>query len=82
MSQAVSDVQVSVSASAGSSAPAEAPFDLNAGFLGTGSSTMVELAYIAMLLILVYIAHGMYRYYLPDFSISAKIFAALGLRDS
>ena len=79
MAEAVSNVVVSVGAGAGDGL--EAALDLNHGFLGTGASTMVEISYIAMLMIVVYIAHGALRYYVPGFSLSATIFGVLGLRD-
>lgn len=79
MSQAVSDVVIGVSADSGSSNAAAAPFDLNAGFLGTGASSMVEVSYIVMLLIVGYIAYGTFRYFMPDVRITSKIMTALGL---
>ena len=81
MSEAISNVAVGVGSGAGSSDGLEAALDLNSGFLGTGSSTVVELSYIAMLMIAVYIALGAVRYFMPGFSLSATIFGALGLRD-
>lgn len=80
MSEVGFDIEVGQSAVGASNGGAEAAFDLNAGFLGTGASSVVELSYVAMLLIVVYVAHGTFRYFLPDVRITAKIFSALGLR--
>ena len=53
---------------------------LNGGFLGTGSSTLVELSYVAMALIAGYVAIGTVRYFFPDLNLTAKLAEALGLR--
>lgn len=81
MSQVVSGLQSGVSAGASSSDGFEAVTSFNQGFLGTGASTLVELSYIAMLLIFGYAAHGTFRYFLPNVRIMATIASTLGLRD-
>lgn len=53
----------------------------NDGFLGTGSSLLVELSYIAMALIAAYVAFGIVRYFLPDVRIVGKILEAIGLQE-
>ena len=60
----------------------EAFTNLNAGFLGTGSSTLVELAYLVMVLIAGYVAVTTVRYFLPETRFLNTIAAALGLRNS
>lgn len=81
MSEASSDIVAGLSSGTVAHSGVEAGLDLNQGFLGTGSSTLVELSYIAILMIAVYIAHGALRYFMPGFSLSESIFGALGLRD-
>ena len=60
----------------------EAFANLNGGFLGTGNSSLVELAYLAMVLIAVYVAITTFRYFLPETSILNAVAKALGLRDN
>ncbi len=81
MSDVASDVVVASNAAGNPSDGFEAVANLNAGFLGTGSSALVELSYVAMVLIAGYVAHGTYRYFLPDFSITTTVAGVLGLRD-
>ena len=60
----------------------EALANLNAGFLGTGYSSSVELSFIAMALIFGFVAISMFRYFLPETRFLHSVAAALGLRDS
>ena len=50
------------------------------GFLGTGYTTAVELSFIAMAMIALYVAIGTFRYYYPDARIMASLAENLGLR--
>ncbi len=55
--------------------------DLNGGFMGTGYSTDVELAFIGMALIATYVAVSTARYFLAGTRIAATVAGALGLRE-
>ena len=55
--------------------------NLNAGFLGTGYSSSVELAAIAMALIFGYVAISTVRYFLPETRFFSMITESLGFRD-
>ncbi len=78
MSEAVSDVVI---ASNTGGDGFERVANLNAGMFGTGNSTLVELSYVAMVLIVGYVVHATFRYFLPGFSVTKAIVGALGLRD-
>ncbi len=54
---------------------------LNAGFLGTGYSSSVELSFIAMALIFGYVAISTVRYFLPETRFFDIITESLGIRD-
>ncbi len=54
---------------------------LNAGFLGTGYSSSVELSFIAMALIFGYVAISTVRYFLPETRFFDIITESLGFRD-
>ncbi len=54
---------------------------LNAGFLGTGYSSSVELSFIAMALIFGYVAISTVRYFLPETRFFDFITESLGFRD-
>ena len=60
----------------------EAIVNLNDGFLGTGYSSSVEISFIAMALIFVYVAISTVRYFLPETMFLNTVAEALGLRDS
>lgn len=81
MSEVVSDVVVASHTAGNPNEGFEVVAKLNAGFLGTGYSTMVELSLVVMVLIVGYIARGTLRYFLPDFSVTKAVAGALGLRD-
>ncbi len=55
---------------------------LNAGFLGTGYSSSVELSFIAMALIFGYVAISTVRYFLPETRFLNTVVEALGFRNS
>ena len=55
---------------------------LNDGFLGTGSSSVMELSFVAMALIAIYVAHSTVRYCWPEFSLFRTLTGTLGLGDS
>ena len=72
-----------VSASSGSGNAGdgyEAIAGLNDGFLGTGYTTSVELSFIAMALIIGYVAFSTARYFMPETRIAATLAEVLGLR--
>lgn len=84
VSEVVSDVAPveSAPASAGNASEGfEWVASVNDGFLGTGYSTAVELALIAMALILAYVVHGTLRYLMPGFRLVDSVANVLGLRD-
>lgn len=81
MSEVVSDVVVAPSAAGNPSDGFEVFTSLNDGFLGTGSSSLAELSYFAMVLIGGYVAHSTFRYFWPDFSVTKLLGDTLGLRD-
>ena len=58
----------------------EAIASLNDGFLGTGYTTSVELSFIAMALIVGYVAYSTTRYFMPELRIRATVAEMLGLR--
>ena len=66
----------------GASEGFEALANLNDGFLGTGYSSSVEIAFIAMALIFCYVAISTFRYFLPETRFFNTIVETLGLRDS
>lgn len=53
----------------------------NDGFLGTGNSTLVEIAYILGALIAVYVAYRTARYFLGEASWLGSLAGAIGLKD-
>ena len=73
------DNQVSVPTGATSGEGFESLANLNSGFLGTGYTTTVELSFVAMALIILYIAFGMARYYIEGTELELKILRAVGL---
>ncbi len=76
----MSDV-VSLSSEGGSTSNGfEALANLNDGFLGTGFSSSVEIAFIAMALIFGYVAVATVRYFLPETRFLNTVVEALGLR--
>lgn len=81
MSEVVSDVVGASHVASNPNDGFEAVANLNAGFLGTGYSTTIELSLVVMVLIVGYVAHGTFRYFLPDFSVTKAVAGALGLRD-
>ena len=60
----------------------EALANLNDGFLGTGYSSAVEISYIAMALIVGYIAIATLRYFLPETRFLNTVVETLGFRGS
>ena len=76
----MSDV-VSLSSEGGSTSNGfEALANLNDGFLGTGFSSSVEIAFVAMALIFGYVAIATVRYFLPETRFLNTVVEALGLR--
>jgi len=76
----MSDV-VSLSSEGGSTSDGfEALANLNDGFLGTGFSSSVEIAFVAMALIFGYVAIATVRYFLPETRFLNTVVEALGLR--
>jgi hypothetical protein len=73
---------VSVSSQIGGTGNESGAFaSLNAGFLGTGYSSSVELSFIAIALIFGYVAISTVRYFLPETRFFDIITASLGFRD-
>jgi hypothetical protein len=77
----MSDLVVEANAAAGSSEGFEALARINDGFLGTGSSTAVELSYVAMVLIVGYAAWSTARYFLAGTKVAETVAQVLGLRE-
>jgi len=75
------DNQVLAPAGASSGEGFEALADLNSGLFGTGYSTSVELSFVAMALLILYISFGMARYYIRGTELELKILRAVGLYD-
>ncbi len=76
----MSDV-VSLSSEGGSTSNGfEALANLNDGFLGTGFSSSVEIAFVAMALIFGYVTIATVRYFLPEARFLNTVVEALGLR--
>ena len=77
----MSEVSIGVDEGSETSSAIGAFASLDNGFLGTGYSSSVELSFIVMALIVVYVANGTFRYFLPDFSLLRTITSAIGLAD-
>jgi hypothetical protein len=77
MSEVTSVVSVGGEASDGF----EALAGLSEGLFGTGYSASIELSFMVGVLIAVYVAISMFRYFLPEFSLFGIVAGAIGLRD-
>lgn len=77
----MSDVVMESSEGVGASDDYAALASLNDGFLGTGYTSAVEASFIAMALILGYVAVSTARYFLAGTRVMDSVAASLGLRD-